>query len=493
MTKCSWGCFAALAAVLAVGGARAVADDAATQAKDTQGAIDTKGAETRQAKDAKGVTEGKEAEEARTVEEVIESIKHPVEWLKWGADARVRLVWYDSLGFNKNAPGHEGHFDRYRGRLWATVTPIEDIDVNARVVYEPRPIYKPESSDNWRLDEGIIDRLNVVWREPAGLPVTLTLGRQAFTFADPWLIIDGTPLDGSRTTFFDAFRATIDLKKHQTTVDVAYFDQKAQSDRHISPFPDQDESLMEADTHGLIVYGVNKTFRDTRIDAYYMYTDENSNPRGDHGTFSPAKSWQANIHSFGAAFARQFDEHLNGYAALAGQLGDRNGRDLAAMGFNSRLEYALKDKINQIFRVDYEYCSGDNSPNSGTDTQFERIWSRWPLFSEILIRTYGAETRYGDVTNMHRLGSGWRCDPTDRLSFQTDYNLLFADKTPLAGSPGFGGGYFRGQLLTAWLKYKIAPRITGHLMGEAFFPGNYYDDSRNDPALWVRYQIEFVW
>jgi len=428
------------------------------------------------------------------VDDWLDAAKQPVEWLKWGADARLREVWGNNLtGLNKDAPNHESHFQRYRFRAWATVTPVKDIDLNARIVYEPRHICKPDSSDSWVFSEGIIDKLNVVWRKPAGLPVTFTLGRQDFIFGDGWLVLDGTPLDGSRTIFFDALRATVDFPDYETTVDVAYIDQKSQSDRYIEPFCDEDESLVEDDEQGVIVYVINNTIPNTRIDGYYIYKSENRNPRGDHGSYPLSWSWQSDIHTFGARVARQFNDKLKGRAELAGQLGDRNGRDLAALGFNSRLEYSLKDAINNSFRVDYEYASGDDDPDSGTDTQFDRVWGRWPQFSEIIIREYVLETRVADVTNFHRVGAGWSCNPTKKLEVIADYNLLFADKNTLQGSPGFADGCFRGQLFAAWLRYKITPRVSTHVMGEVFCPGTYYDDSRNDPAIFVRYEIQFTW
>jgi hypothetical protein len=32
-----------------------------------------------------------------------------------------------------------------------------------------------------------------------------------------------------------------------------------------------------------------------------------------------------------------------------------------------------------------------------------------------------------------------------------------------------------------------------HLLGEAFFPGNYYDDTKNDVAVFARYEVTFTW
>ncbi len=41
-----------------------------------------------------------------------------------------------------------------------------------------------------------------------GMPLTATVGRQDIIEGVGWLVMDGTPLDGSRTVYFDAARFT---------------------------------------------------------------------------------------------------------------------------------------------------------------------------------------------------------------------------------------------------------------------------------------------
>ena len=53
------------------------------------------------------------------------------------------------------------------------------------------------------------------------------------------------------------------------------------------------------------------------------------------------------------------------------------------------------------------------------------------------------------------------------------------------------GGCFRGQLLSGVLKYKFTEQLSGHLLGEVFFPGDYYSDDRNDPAVFLRVQLNY--
>jgi len=52
-------------------------------------------------------------------------------------------------------------------------------------------------------------------------------------------------------------------------------------------------------------------------------------------------------------------------------------------------------------------------------------------------------------------------------------------------------GNFRGQLLKTMLKYKPCKNIEHRLEAELFLPGDFYNDTRNDPAVFVRYG--FYW
>ncbi len=123
-----------------------------------------------------------------------------------------------------------------RGRLWTSITPVEGLSLNARLAAEPREFMEPSTMDTyfdksgmqWRY--GIIDNLNVQWKKPVNLPVTVTVGRQDIFLGDGWLVGDGTPEDGSFTYFLDAARLTWDLKDQHTTIDAIGLVQYARPD-----------------------------------------------------------------------------------------------------------------------------------------------------------------------------------------------------------------------------------------------------------------------
>jgi len=74
----------------------------------------------------------------------------------------------------------------------------------------------------WYSGGVLFDQLALTASQPAGLPLALEAGRQDLIFGDGWLVLEGTPLDGSRTIYFDAVRATLAMDAIETRVDLAW-------------------------------------------------------------------------------------------------------------------------------------------------------------------------------------------------------------------------------------------------------------------------------
>ena len=77
-------------------------------------------------------------------EQTIKDIKNPLPWLSWGADLRIREEYFDNiLTLNPHNPLHLQSYMRFRSRLWASVTPIEDVSFNVRLANEAREWFLP--------------------------------------------------------------------------------------------------------------------------------------------------------------------------------------------------------------------------------------------------------------------------------------------------------------------------------------------------------------
>lgn len=435
-----------------------------------------------------------EAGFAERLDKFIHKSKQPAPWWKWGGDLRLRDEYLNNaITLDENAARNEQNYWRIRARWWNIITPITNLDLNVRLTWEGREWFKPSfrtpPQTGWEWAEGVFDNLNFKLTKPFDLPAALTVGRQDIIMGNGWLVLDGTPRDGSRTIYFDAARLTYEVKELKTTIDAIYIDQTASTDRWLpainqNHFPGLYQT--DQDERGVILNISNKSFEKTQIDGFFIYkNDERIIASGN----------DANLYTFGARVAGDLADHWNYRAEAAGQLGRKNGPSVAAFGANSRLSYLFKDPRNNQVRFSYEYLSG-NDPDTPENEQFDLLWGRWPQWSELYIYSVIPEMggRVADISNLHRIGPGWSFTPFKKAEFITDFYVLLADENTRRGAAGYSqDGSVRGELLTAVLKYRFNEHISGHLWSEFFFPGNYYDEPRKDAATFLRAELLLTW
>ena len=457
-------------------------------------------------------------------EQWAKEVKNPVDWFSWGGDFRVRNEYFNnalSLGSGPSsgpfAPVHEQDYFRFRGRIWTSFFPAaltsitNDLSLNVRLAAEPREFMKDSTMDTyfeksgmqWRY--GIFDTLNLQWKKPLDLPATVTVGRQDINLGDNWLFGDGTPEDGSFTSFLDSARVTVDLKDQHTTIDAIGIVQYGRPDAWlptIGPSTTQGENpnaylLTDQNEKGAVLYIANKSLPEANLDGFFIYKHDSALNDYPASMFSD----NADIFTFGGRVSGLVEEHWNYSTEGAYQFGrkqyqynpngtgmpipaaaDGHFHDIDAFGVNSKFSYLFKDKMNDQLSVVFEFLSGDNS-KTGNDEMFDVLWGRYPQWSEMYnVYSYVNETRVGQTANLIRFGPSWSIDPIKDMNFSLSYNALFADadKPTQATVPSdfTGTGNFRGHYLQAVLKYKFTKNLSGHLWSEFLFPGDYYA-SRN--------------
>ena len=429
--------------------------------------------------------EGKTLPFGEQLDDWFEKAKSPVPWLKMGADLRFRQDYSNTFRLNKELPNHESSVQKYRPRWWMTLSPVADFELNLRITWEGRHFSGPDAQPDFDPGEVLIDNLNGRFSNVAGLPLTITLGRQDIRLGDGWLVGDGTAIDGARTAFFDAARFTCEIKPVRTTVDLIYIDDHYNGDRWIKPLHNLHQPLLEQNERGLVLWASNRSVKDTEINGYYLYKDnERAGANGDDGF----------VHAFGGRMAGLLSDHWKYRAESAHEFGRRNSRYLRAFGFTGCLSYLFKDAPGNEVRMGYEFLSGDD-PKTRTNEAFDVLWGRWSQWSEMMSDVWRLETRPREITNVHRLGPGWSCQPTEKLKLSADCYLLFADEnTYRARRRDFSrNGRFRGQFLGLTASYTFSKHLRGRLWTEFFFPGDYYTDFRNDVVTFLRGELYFTW
>lgn len=426
------------------------------------------------------------------------------EVFSFGADLRLRYeALNDGITLDDRNDLGDRYFWRYRGRLWGKWAPTEDIALNGRLMWEGRHYDRPKSFDDSYNGGLMFDQLNFDWKKIGGLPLNLKAGRQDIMLGNGWLVMDGTPLDGSRTFYLDAAKFTYSLKDLATDIDLIYINQRAQTDESLGTLNGKEEDQAEQDEEGLILYARNKSLiPDSDLDGYFIYKNDDpvtglcappSTRRDNNGSCFNSVSDNGEIYTLGIRLSGKFAKNWKLYAEGAGQWGQRRGNDMSGLGLNSRLTYELGDALKNAPHIGYEYLSGDD-PSTRKNEAFDPLWGRWPQWSELYVYTYAIETRIGEVTNLHRLNLGWDLQPHETIKLSFDYHALWADENTRQGAVGFSDNdNFRGNLFAAWLRYKINKHVAGHLVAEYFDPGSYYQWPRDNSATFLRADLTLTW
>jgi len=451
----------------------------------------------------------------------MKAFHNPMEGLTMGLDLRLREVYardifslndsfgdtppYGPITGTGSGNWNNYHWQRYRAR-WSTKWALnEDVDFNTRLTWEFWGHCAPDESfssffneKSYDFDEAIFEHFNIQFRNAFDMPLTLTVGRQDIILGTGWLVLDGTPGDGSRTIFFDAIRAQYDLSE-TTKLDLIYIQQYDDEEKYIKPFnhhavQDRRHLTQKGDERGFIFYLTNKAESGQQQELYYMYKNDEASDWA--AAYSPGGQ-NADIHTIGGRLAGPLDDNWSYSAELAKQFGDRNGNSLQALGGNSKLMYAFNDDKKNELHVGYEYLSGDD-PDSSADEQFDTLWGDWPQYQrggDLQAYLWTFEGATGEVSNLHRFGVGHSFKPSDVWTIATDYNLMWADENSETGNPivGFSdSGKFRGHMLTGLATYQCCKNFKTQFLVDYFIPGGYYDDPSTDDALFARINVEWT-
>ncbi len=407
-------------------------------------------------------------------------------WLLLGADFRLRHEYHDNMyTLNSSLPSHEYDYERYRLRLAATLKALPILDLNIDLITERKLYIKPAELRWSKPDDIVFDSFNFSLKKPGGLPLTLTVGRQDITFGNGWVINEATPLDGSRSIFFDAARLTWDWRQKRTTVDLIGMSNSAWPDTWLPALRSMGKPIAEQRENGAIAYVANRALPHLPADGYFIYR---------HSIPVLANGNKGDLYAAGSLIQWQINTAWSYRVEAAFEWGDKNGRGLRAFGETQRLIYSWDNRSRQRIHIGHEYLSGDNPESKSTDQGWDTIWGRWPQWSEMFGGIFSRETRQTDLTNLQRLDFGWGCSPSRWLDLSLNYMPIFAPDNPFSWKPGYSpSGTFRGNYLQAIGRFKFNNHLSAHLWGEVFVPGDYYSSDKQDPAFFLRLEIFARW
>ncbi len=425
-------------------------------------------------------------------EPVAEQKKDPI--IKdLGADFRYRIINEDNRKLDSEEANGERLWQRFRLRAWTSIRVAPQAEVNLRMVVEPRYYNYPDLSsddyESWVRDEFLFDRVNLTLNDPFDIPLKAVIGRQSIQFAENWLVGEGTPLDGTRTAYFDALRTTWNLEDYRSRFDLIYIDNRKDSSAYITPINDISFDMIEQDERGAIAWLSHEVVEKRFLDTYFIYKKDH-NPTYVKGTKIgvAGETYTVGLRGHGNA-----TDNLSFNAEIAPQFGHKNGTSLSAFAVNAWAQQAFCPEKKGSVRLGYEYLSGD----SDIDQHFDKLWGREGIWSDLYTGGVdGFDGRPLDSSNLHRPHVKAVINPWNPVQVTAEYSLLFADKkvdNPNKPTAIDEDSMFRGHHLKGSVEHKINSHLKHYVTAQVMIPGNYYSDSRQDTATWVRYSVEVKW
>ncbi|MDX9714449.1 MAG: alginate export family protein [Dissulfurispiraceae bacterium] len=419
--------------------------------------------------------------------------------VKFDAGATLRLrqeIWDNvvTLGTGKTQP--DRNFFRFRTSVWGKASFSEQAALYLKLTNEAKYYTGPFKFNNGqdRLDEDeiIFDNLYLDLKKLFGGAVDLRIGRQDFIgptgYGEGFIILEGTPGDGSRSFYFNAAKATVRFHKDHS-VDLIYISDP-KDDRYLpSAYAANKKQLTGSDEAGFVVYGKSKLSDSLTLEPYYVYKTEDalgSYSRLKLNTLGLRAAYKNNGWHIRGEYARQFGEYTGGM--------DRKGEG----GYITIGRKYDKAALKPEFNIGYVYLSGDDPSTPNKNEAWNPLFSRVPMWNELIVYTLIPET--GDMggpipaywTNLHILRADIQLSLSNATSVKLGYNYLLADEKTSGKDPAMfsNNDKGRGHLPMAFVFHKFSSKLDGMIQAEYFIPGDFYA-STTKSALFFRWQLQY--
>ncbi len=395
---------------------------------------------------------------------------------------RIRQESWDNTMSLDEAASDSSAYLRLRTGLGGQWRPDDAWEVNLRLTNENRLYLAPKSDPklrtNYNVNEVFIDQLNVKWKNPGRLPLTVTLGRQDMMFGEGFLIMDGGPLDGSRSTYFNGLRLDYALK-HRNNL-TFFFVRQPRTDTLLPVVNDKEQPMVEQEEQGLGFYFSGKA-KETGIEAYLFRKDAFA-----HGGLPEGK-----LHIAGGRVVHPFTTKLSLTAEAALQLGtlaDNTRRGLGGY-FHLDRQSGWRFPLPALLTLGGIFLSGDDPATSRCEG-WDMAFSRWPKWSDSLIYLMARETRVADWTNFISLYGQLLFEPAEKVKLLLAWHRLAAPEGWATSALLAGHGKNRGGLFIAKITYDVSQNLSGRFIWENFNPGDFYAAGA-DSYNWIQFELFF--
>jgi hypothetical protein len=405
-----------------------------------------------------------------------------------GADIRFRYDYKD------NAPSSGGKINtayqdyyRLRTRVWGEAN-YENVTLFTRLADEFRGYHNAPQQYQFP-DEVYFDALYLDVKDLIDDRVDLRVGRQDMKFGDGRIISDGTAGDGSRSTYFDAVRATIHLSE-KNTLDVFGIYQRPEDDWTLgnerydltSLTGGENNDLTESAAGLYLTLAENKEFP---VELYYIWKDESRYfNKGDRKKRVPGRDFS----TAGTRLTPSFNERLSAEIEGAAQFGQTDaGRDiLAYLGYAGVLYKVAPDHAwKPTLKGGLLYLSGDENAKAGDDNNWNPVFNRTLWFSELASGQY---SKYY-WTNLLYPHLEVAAAPAKAQKVSLEAGPMFAAENDTAQDDSYRGllGIAKYQFPLRKGFFRKESEVKGTVLAEVFDAGDYYADA--ETGYYLRFEL----
>jgi len=428
---------------------------------------------------------------------------------KYGAVERARNEYWKNWKDMDNGQQDTRNFFRFKTSLWGQMEHEKDMvlyvkltnECRAHTYFEGTSASYPDKtaskkSYHFDINEVVFDNLYADIKGFLDMPLDLRLGRQDFlgTYGEGFLIMDGTPQDGSRTFYFNAAKASWHIDSERD-LDFLYINNPRDEEflpvineyklpSASNPSLDKIPTLLNTtDEEAGAIYFKDRSRKDKYLEAYYIYKTE-----AQEGGGTGYQSQAGEINALGV-FTKCNMAPFTVRKQATVQFGKYGTNNRYGYGGYAFVDREFKDaQFSPRLSAGAAYLSGDkksSSRNEGWDPMF----SKWPWISELYVLSMAGETGVvGYWTNLQVYRMELALNTTKKTKLSLYYNYLRANAQVAANSIFSGTSRERGHLPQIKFDYKINDNITTYFLGEYLQPGDFYKD--NDPGIFLRTELQ---
>jgi len=393
---------------------------------------------------------------------------------------RIRQETSDNVTSLNDSLPESSSYVRFRTSLMGQWRPAEGFELAVRVTNENRYYLAPKSDPklhkNYDPNEVFFDNFYLKWT-PGKLPLTITFGRQDIQLGEGFLFMDGGPLDGSRSAYFNALRLDFALGGGATLT--GFYLRQPPSDAYLPRLHDVAQKMVEQEEAGFGAYltGAPGSWN------YEIYLFRKNMEASD-------ASPRSGFTTTGGRVRIPFAENLSLTAEAALQTGTYGALSRLGWGGYFHLDWKTGASLPfpALLTFGGIYLSGDDLSTADTYEGWDPAFSRWPKWSESLIYLLARESRPAYWSNFNSLYASAQFAFADAVKLNLTWHHLGAGQRTAPTALLSGHGTRRGDLGIAKLTYEINKNFQGHFIWDQFRPGDFFFAGAQSYA-WVRFEL----